>query len=226
MTNNNNTQHASSQEDTWRLFRIMAEFVEGFETLSRLGPCITIFGSARTRRNHPYYKMAVDTAKIAAINGYGVITGGGPGIMEAANKGAAMGKGKSIGLNIQLPAEQVPNKYIRYSINFRHFFCRKVMFLKYTSAVIIMPGGYGTLDEMFETLTLVQTQKIGTIAIVLMGKAFWRGILKWMKTTLLDEYKYISPEDLALFKLTDDPAEAIEYISAFENAKKVQPNFE
>ena len=222
---NNNSSHASSQEDTWRLFRIMAEFVEGFETLSRMGPCVTIFGSARTPRRHRYYKMAVTTARLAVKNGYGVITGGGPGIMEAANKGAAMEKGTSIGLNIQLPFEQVPNAYIKHLLNFRHFFCRKVMFLKYTSAVIIMPGGFGTLDEMFETLTLVQTTKVATLPLILMGKSFWRGLLRWMGKTMSEEYGYISAEDTTLMKITDDPHEAIDYINTVEGAKKVRPNF-
>src|SRR5512133_1104902 len=196
--------YPANNEDTWRLFRIMAEFVEGFETLSRIGPCITIFGSARTPKTHKYYKLTVETARLSVRNGYGVITGGGPGIMEAANKGAAMENGRSIGLNIQLPFEQKPNPYVKLLLNFRHFFCRKVMFLKYTSAVIIMPGGYGTMDEMFETLTLIQTQKIGTLPLVLMGKEFWSGLVDWLKDTML-KHKYISPEDINMMLITDDP---------------------
>jgi uncharacterized protein (TIGR00730 family) len=223
--NNHNNAHATSQEDTWRLFRIMAEFVEGFETLSRIGPCITIFGSARTPKNHKYYKMAVKMAQLAAKSGYGVITGGGPGIMEAANKGAAMENGTSIGLNIQLPFEQMPNPYIKTMLNFRHFFCRKVMFLKYTSAVVIMPGGFGTLDEMFETLTLVQTHKVETLPLILMGKAYWRGLIRWLAGTMQSECGYILPEDLSLIKITDDPVEVIAHINAVEGAKKVRANF-
>ena len=172
--------YPTSNEDTWRLFRIMAEFVEGFETLSRIGPCVTIFGSARTPADHKYYQMTVEVARLAAKQGYGIITGGGPGVMEAANKGATMENGRSIGLNIQLPYEQLPNPYIKTLLNFRHFFCRKVMFLKYTSAVIIMPGGYGTMDEMFETLTLIQTQK-GILPLVLMGSEFWKGLMDWLE---------------------------------------------
>ena len=224
-SNNENTPYPAAQEDTWRLFRIMAEFVEGFETLSRIGPCVTIFGSARTPRSHKYYAMAEMVARLAADNGYGVITGGGPGIMEAANKGAAAGRGASIGLNIQLPFEQKPNKYIKQLLSFRHFFCRKVMFLKYTSAVIIMPGGFGTLDEMFETLTLVQTHKVATLPLILMGKSYWRGLLQWIGKTVRSEYGYISSEDMSLIKITDDPHKVIGYINAAEGAKKVRANF-
>ena len=213
------------QEDTWRLFRIMAEFVEGFETLSKLGPCVTVFGSARTRKSHPYYKMAVMLGRLAARNGYGVITGGGGGIMEAASKGATLEKGVSIGLNIQLPFEQLPNPYLKVLLSFRHFFCRKVMFLKYTSAVIIMPGGFGTMDEMFETLTLVQTQKVEALPLVLMGKSYWHGLLKWLDASMQEEEGYVSPHDLELIKVTDDPREAIEFVNAARGTKKVRANF-
>ena len=227
-SNNNNSQNlpcSASQEDTWRLFRIMAEFVEGFETLSRIGPCVTIFGSARTPENHNYYKLTVKVARLAAKNGYGVITGGGPGIMEAANKGAAMERGTSIGLNIQLPFEQKPNRYIKNMISFRHFFCRKVMFLKYTSAVIIMPGGFGTMDEMFETLTLVQTHKVATLPLILLGKSYWQGLLRWLERTVRSEYGYISPEDMALVTVTDDPQEVIDRLNAVKGKKKARANF-
>lgn len=216
--------YPANNEDTWRLFRIMAEFVEGFETLSRIGPCITIFGSARTPKTHKYYKLTIETARLAVRNGYGVITGGGPGIMEAANKGAAMENGRSIGLNIQLPFEQKPNPYVKLLLNFRHFFCRKVMFLKYTSAVIIMPGGYGTMDEMFETLTLIQTQKVGTLPLILMGREFWGGLVDWLKDTML-KHKYISPEDIDMMLITDDPFEAIDFVNKCEGTKKVIANF-
>jgi uncharacterized protein (TIGR00730 family) len=216
--------YQNNNEDTWRLFRIMAEFVEGFETLSKIGPCVTIFGSARTPKTHKFYKMTVETARLAIKNGYGVITGGGPGIMEAANKGAAMENGRSVGLNIQLPYEQLPNPYVKVLLNFRHFFCRKVMFLKYTSAVIIMPGGYGTMDEMFETLTLIQTQKVGSLPLILMGTEYWKGLTDWLENTML-KYKYIVDVDLSLMKITDDPLEAIEYINKCEGSKKVTANF-
>ncbi|NLL12529.1 MAG: TIGR00730 family Rossman fold protein [Fibrobacter sp.] len=216
--------YPTSNEDTWRLFRIMAEFVEGFETLSRIGPCVTIFGSARTPADHKYYQMTVEVARLAAKQGYGIITGGGPGVMEAANKGATMENGRSIGLNIQLPYEQLPNPYIKTLLNFRHFFCRKVMFLKYTSAVIIMPGGYGTMDEMFETLTLIQTQKVASLPLVLMGSEFWKGLMDWLEKTMLQQ-GYILEADLSLMKITDDPQEAIDYISKQKETREVSANF-
>jgi uncharacterized protein (TIGR00730 family) len=231
MSNNadNNSQnmlpYAASQEDTWRLFRIMAEFVEGFEMLSRIGPCITIFGSARTARSHQYYAMAEKVARLAAANGFGVITGGGPGIMEAANKGAAMAHGTSIGLNIQLPFEQKPNRHITQLLSFRHFFCRKVMFLKYTSAVVILPGGFGTLDEMFEVLTLVQTHKVAALPLILMGTSYWHGLMQWLKKTVRTGYGYLSATDMSLIKITDDPSEVIDHIKAIVGAKKVRANF-
>jgi uncharacterized protein (TIGR00730 family) len=223
--NNLNIPYAASQEDTWRLFRIMSEFVEGFETLSSIGPCITIFGSARIKKKHKYYKMAVEVARLAVRNGYGVITGGGPGIMEAANKGAAIEHGTSIGLNIQLPFEQKANRYIKKLINFRHFFCRKVMFLKYTSAVIIMPGGFGTMDEMFETLTLVQTHKVATLPLILMGSSYWRGLLKWLDRAMRTQHGFVSQEDMSLIKVTDDPNRVIDIINTAAAAKKVRENF-
>jgi uncharacterized protein (TIGR00730 family) len=205
-------------EDAWRIFKIMAEFIEGFETLSRFGTCVTIFGSARTPVDHPHYKLTVETARAAARCGFGIITGGGPGIMEAANKGAREEGGASIGLNIQLPFEQSPNPYITTMLSFRHFFVRKVMFLKYTSAVIVMPGGYGTLDEMFETLTLVQTQKIKPMPLVLMGKDYWGGLVEWLKEKMLREANYIDANDIFLMHVTDDPAEAVRVIN--EQLKK------
>ncbi len=212
------------QAETWRLFRIMAEFVEGFETLSQIGPCVTIFGSARTPIEDPYYDLTVQMARVAVENDYGVITGGGPGIMEAANKGAKEAGGKSIGLNIQLPFEQEPNPFIKTLINFRYFFCRKVMFLKYTSAVIVCPGGYGTLDEMFETLTLIQTQKISHLPLILMGKEYWKGLLDWLKNELLRR-EYILQEDLDLYHAVDDPLEAIELINSFYKKRGENVNF-
>ncbi|MDO5576089.1 MAG: TIGR00730 family Rossman fold protein [Fibrobacter sp.] len=217
--------YPQTNEDIWRIFRIMSEFVEGFETLSKAGPCVTIFGSARTPQEHEYYNMTVEVARLASKSGYGIITGGGPGLMEAANKGAALENGKSIGLNIELPFEQVPNPYIKQLLNFRHFFCRKVMFLKYTSAVIIMPGGFGTLDEMFETLTLVQTRKTSNLPLVLMGKEYWNGLIKWLEEVMLKN-QYIVPADLSLLKVTDDPLEAINFVNNGNKPKFVISNFD
>jgi uncharacterized protein (TIGR00730 family) len=202
----------------------MAEFVEGFETLSKIGPCITVFGSARTPYNDRNYAMAEELAGLAVKNGYGVITGGGGGIMEAANKGAHKKNGISIGLNIQLPFEQSPNVYIKTLLSFRYFFCRKVMFLKYTSAVIVLPGGFGTLDELFETLTLVQTHKSTMFPVILMGNGYWKGLLDWLNTSTLGS-GYISPEDMGLTTCTDDPEEAISVINDFYKKRDFQQNF-
>jgi uncharacterized protein (TIGR00730 family) len=204
--------YGMKNEDALRMFKIIAEFVDGFETLSDIGPCVTIFGSARTHEDHPHYKLAVDVARAVAKQGFGVISGGGGGIMEAANKGAYAEGGVSVGLNIQLPFEQVANPYIKTMISFRHFFVRKVMFLKYTSAVIIMPGGFGTLDELFETLTLVQTDKIGAMPVVLMGEEYWRGLLDWLDGTMNKKEKYIESVDMSLMHITDDPDEAVSVI--------------
>ncbi|MFP4415727.1 MAG: TIGR00730 family Rossman fold protein [Fibrobacterota bacterium] len=214
----------ASNDDTWRVFRIMAEFVEGFETLSRIGPCVTIFGSARTPSDHEYYRLSYQTATHAVSNGYGVITGGGPGIMEAANKGALDAGGTSVGLNIQLPYEQVPNPFIKTLINFRHFFSRKVMFLKYTSAVIAMPGGYGTMDEVFETLTLIQTQKAKYLPLILMGSDYWNGLLEWLEEKMLGT-EYIDSDDVSLMKVIDDPEEAISTINDFYKKRESDVNF-
>ena len=212
-------------EDIWRIFRIMAEFVEGFETLSKSGPCVTIFGSARAPEDHPHYKLTVEVARAVVRNGYGVITGGGPGIMEAANRGAHEEGGASIGLNIQLPFEQKPNPHIKTMLSFRHFFVRKVMFLKYTSAVIVMPGGFGTLDEFFETLTLVQTSKVNTMPLVLMGKEYWKGMVDWLGDVMVGE-EYIHASDMSLMHITDDPNEAVEVIKKKISAGGgVVPNF-
>jgi uncharacterized protein (TIGR00730 family) len=197
--------------ETWRVFRIMSEFVEGFETLKDLGPAITIFGSARTTRDEGSYKDTVKVARMLAERGFAIISGGGPGIMEAANRGAKMGKGVSVGLNIQLPEEQKPNRYQDKSLHFRHFFARKVMFVKYASGYVIMPGGFGTLDEFFESLTLIQTGKIRRFPVVLMGRKYWEGLIRWMGQTLV-EAGTISPADLNLFYLADRPEDAVEYI--------------
>ncbi|MEW6721546.1 MAG: TIGR00730 family Rossman fold protein [Thermodesulfobacteriota bacterium] len=200
--------------ETWRVFRIMSEFVEGFEELKDVGPAISIFGSARTKKNDWAYKCGMNVAEAIARRGFAVISGGGPGIMEAANRGARLGKGVSIGLNIQLPAEQKPNRYQDISLHFRHFFARKVMFVKYASGYIILPGGFGTLDEFFESLTLMQTGKTRKFPVVLMGREYWDGLLKWMQQTMLKE-GMISSKDMKLFYLTDDPGDAVEYIIKF-----------
>lgn len=197
--------------ETWRVFRIMSEFVEGFEALRHVGPAVSIFGSARTRRNDWSYKAACKVAEILSLRGYSIISGGGPGIMEAANRGARRGKGLSIGLNIQLPREQVPNRYQEKSLFFKHFFARKVMFVKYAAGYVIMPGGYGTLDELFESLTLIQTGKIRRFPVVVMGESYWGGLMEWMRTTMIREGT-IAKSDLALFHVTDDPVEAANFI--------------
>ena len=200
------------QEDPWRIFRIMAEFVESFEEMSRQGELITVFGSARTQPDHPEYQEAVKMGRLIVENGYGALTGGGPGIMEAVNKGAYEAKGKSVGLNIKLPMEQHSNPYLTVSVDFRYFFIRKVNFLKYSKAAIAFPGGFGTMDEFFEVLTLVQTNKIPPMPIILVGKKFWTPLIEWFKTTLLHEGEKISPEDMDFFHLVDSAEEAIQII--------------
>jgi uncharacterized protein (TIGR00730 family) len=207
----NNRTFGFTKEDPWRIFRIMAEFVDSFETLSQLGPAVTIFGSARTPSSDPYYQAAIAIAKGLAKHNFAVITGGGPGIMEAANKGAAEAKGKSVGLNIELPHEQKGNRYANMPINFHYFFSRKVCFVKYSMGFIFMPGGFGTLDEFFEILTLVQTQRISRFPLILFGRNHWKGLLQWMKSTV-EKDKFISPGDLELVTVTDDAQEAIDLI--------------
>jgi hypothetical protein len=207
----NNLPEGFVREDPWRVFRIMAEFVDSFETLSAAGPAVTLFGSARTPRSHHYYKVAVQVAEELARHNLAVITGGGPGIMEAGNLGAARAKGKSIGLNIQLPQEQKGNRYANIPLNFHYFFSRKVCFVRYSIAFIFLPGGYGTLDEFFEVITLVQTGRIPRCPLVLIGRPFWKGLLSWMHKDLLGS-AYISPGDLNLFELTDDPQRAVSII--------------
>jgi uncharacterized protein (TIGR00730 family) len=200
-----------TKEDPWRIFRIMAEFVDSFETLSQLGPAVTIFGSARLPPNDPYYQMAVTIGKSLAKNNLAVVTGGGPGIMEAANRGASEAKGKSVGLNIELPFEQKGNRFANIPINFHYFFSRKVCFVKYSIAFIYMPGGFGTLDEFFEVLTLVQTRRIPRYPIILIGKEFWSGLLKWTKGTL-EKNSFIGLDDMELITVTDDPQVAVDII--------------
>ena len=204
------------REDPWRIFRIMAEFVDSFQTLSQVGPAVTIFGSARTRPNDKYYRAAAAIAKGLAQHNLAVITGGGPGIMEAANKGAAQGGGKSIGLNIELPREQSGNRFTNLPLHFHYFFSRKVCFVKYSLGFVFMPGGFGTLDEFFEVVTLVQTQRIPQFPLILFGRAHWSGLLRWMKAELQDQNKLISPGDLDLVAVTDDPREAVHIILDYE----------
>ena len=203
------------KEDPWRIFRIMAEFVDAFETLSQVGPAVTIFGSARITSDDPYYQAAEAIAHGLAKHEFTVITGGGPGIMEAANRGAAQAKGKSVGLNIELPHEQKCNRYANVPINFHYFFSRKVCFVKYSMGFVFMPGGFGTLDEFFETLTLVQTARIPHYPLILFGTKYWEGLARWMKATVVKS-AYISPEDLDLVVMTDDPQEAINLILDYQ----------
>lgn len=213
-------------QDTWRIFRIMAEFTEGFEKLGSLGPAVSIFGSARTKPGEYYYEKAVRIAHLLAEKGFAIITGGGPGIMEAGNKGAKEANGISVGLNIDLPHEQHHNAYIdrHMLIEFDYFFVRKVMFVKYAQGFVMMPGGFGTMDEMFEAITLIQTRKIKPVPIILVGTAFWGGLLEWIKTAMLADGK-ISPEDLNLFHLTDSEADVCEIIENFYKEQVFSPNF-
>ena len=213
--------------DSWAIFKIMGEFVNGYEKLSKIGPCVSIFGSARTKPDDKNYQLAENIAKNLSDNGYGVITGGGPGIMEAANKGAYNAGGTSVGLNIELPFEQHDNPYIDNdkSIDFDYFFVRKVMFVKYSQGFVVMPGGFGTLDELFEAITLIQTHKIGKFPIILVGKKFWSGLVDWIKETLLDSHNNISKEDLYLLNIVDTEDEVIEILNDFYEKYNLEPNF-
>ncbi|WP_343486208.1 TIGR00730 family Rossman fold protein [Allomuricauda sp. d1] len=212
--------------DSWAIFKIMGEFVTGFEKMSAIGPCVSIFGSARTKKGEKYYDLAVDVSKKLAEAGYGVITGGGPGIMEAGNRGANQAGGISVGLNIDLPFEQHDNPYIDAdkSLDFDYFFVRKVMFVKYSQGFVVLPGGFGTLDELFEAMTLIQTQKIHRFPIVLVGTEFWKGLVDWIRDTLL-EAKNISATDLDLFKLVDSADDVVEIIDSFYKSRDLSPNF-
>ncbi len=213
--------------DSWAIFKIVGEFVNGFEKMSKIGPCVSIFGSARTKPEDPNYKLAVEIAEKIADNGYGVITGGGPGIMEAGNRGAHLAGGTSVGLNIDLPFEQHDNPYIDSdkSLDFDYFFVRKVMFVKYSQGFVVMPGGFGTLDELFEAITLIQTHKIQKFPIILVGTEFWSGLMDWIKSTLRDKYHTISPEDIDLIKLVDSSDEVIEVLNKFYDEFQLSPNF-
>jgi uncharacterized protein (TIGR00730 family) len=203
-----------TQGDPWRIFRIMGEFVEGFEELSKIGPAVTIFGSARTRPGEKYYKIAEEIAYKLARAKYAVITGAGAGIMEAANKGAMRGKGRSVGLNIDIPVVQKHNKYINHLIDFKYFFCRKVMFVKYAKAFIVLPGGYGTMDEFFEAITLIQTERIQPFPVILVGKEYWQGIIDWMKESMVKN-GLLSTKELSIFRLAESPDDVIKIIRRF-----------
>nr|WP_294794014.1 TIGR00730 family Rossman fold protein [uncultured Mucilaginibacter sp.] len=213
--------------DSWQIFKIMAEFVDGFEKLAKIGPCVSIFGSARTKTDHLYYKMTEEIARLLTERGYGVISGGGPGIMEAANKGAYEAGGKSVGLNIELPFEQFNNKYIDRDklLEFDYFFVRKVMFMKYSQGFIVLPGGFGTMDEAFEAMTLIQTGKIARFPIVFVGTDYWGGLFEWVAKNMLEKEHNIHPDDLNLYRLVDTAEEATEHIFRFYDKYVLKPNF-
>jgi uncharacterized protein (TIGR00730 family) len=213
--------------DSWAIFKIMSEFVEGYERMAKIGPCISVFGSARTKEDNKFYQLGIEVAEKLSNLGYGVITGGGPGIMEAANKGAQEGSGKSVGLNIDLPFEQNHNPYIdpEHNLEFDYFFVRKVIFVKYSQGFVILPGGFGTLDEMFEAMTLIQTKKINHRPVVLIGKAYWEGLVKWIQEAMLDMEQNISPKDMDMFKVVDTAEEAVRFIEDFYKSHQLTPNF-
>ena len=216
----------SKAHSSWQIFKIMAEFVDGFEALAKIGPCISIFGSARTQPGHDAYELTVDITKKLAEEGFGIISGGGPGIMEAANKGAQLGGGKSVGLNIELPFEQHDNPYIDRDANlhFEYFFVRKTMFTKYSQGFVMMPGGFGTMDEFFEVATLIQTGKMLQVPLILVGSTYWAGLMEWLQTTMLAE-QYISSEDLQLLKIADTAEEVAAHVLNFYSKNPLQPNF-
>ena len=213
--------------DSWAIFKIIAEFVEGYERMAKIGPCISVFGSARTKSDNQYYKLGVEVSKLLAEGGYGVITGGGPGIMEAGNKGAQEGGGKSVGLNIDLPFEQNHNPYIdqEHNLKFDYFFVRKVMFVKYAQGFVVLPGGFGTLDELFEALTLIQTKKINKRPVVLIGSEYWGGLIDWIKGTMLAKENNVAEKDMDLIKVVDSAQEAYKAIDDFYKSHELSPNF-
>ncbi|AXY77543.1 TIGR00730 family Rossman fold protein [Paraflavitalea soli] len=217
----------SKAHSSWQIFKIMAEFVDGFEALAKIGPCISVFGSARTQPGHPYYELTVDVSRKLAEEGFGIISGGGPGIMEAANKGAQLGGSKSVGLNIELPFEQHANPYIDRNANlhFEYFFVRKVMFTKYSQGFVMMPGGFGTMDEFFEVATLIQTGKMSPVPLILVGSQYWGGLMDWMQETMLQKSNNISAGDLELLKIVDTPEEVVEHVLQFYTKHPLQPNF-
>jgi len=229
-TNNLKKWSKIKGENSWTMFKVIAELVDGFEKLNSLGPCISIFGSARTKPDKEYYQLTVEIARTLVNEGYGIISGGGPGIMEAANKGAYLEDGLSVGLNIELPFEQSGNQYIDPDKNLEHryFFVRKVMFVKYSQAFIVMPGGFGTLDELFETITLIQTEKISKIPVILVGSEFWTGLKKWVSDVVLNEFGNISPDDLDLLPIVDTPQEVLSIIQNFygeSSDNRLEPNY-
>lgn len=227
MIKNNRNWNEIKTNDSWAIFKIMGEFVNGYEKLSQIGPCVSIFGSARTKPDMKYYKLAERVAKKIVDHGYGVITGGGPGIMEAGNKGAHLAGGTSVGLNIELPFEQHDNPYIDSdkSLDFDYFFVRKVMFVKYSQGFVVMPGGFGTLDELFEAITLIQTNKIDKFPIILVGSEYWSGLVDWIKKTLLDSFQNISEADIDLVQVVDTEDEVIEILDKFYEEYNLSPNF-
>ncbi len=216
----------SKAHSSWQIFKIMAEFVDGFEALAKLGPCISIFGSARTQPENPYYELAIEIGKRLSEEGFGIISGGGPGIMEAANKGAQLGGGKSVGLNIELPFEQESNHYIDRdaNLNFDYFFVRKTLFTKYSQGFVMMPGGFGTMDEFFEVATLIQTGKMSPVPLILVGKNYWGGLMGWLESVMMKE-RNISMEDLDLLKIADTADEVAEHVLQFYTRHSLQPNF-
>lgn len=232
MTDKKNQKHLQwseiKAENSWTMFKVIGEFVDGYERMNKIGPCVSIFGSARTKPEHKYYKMAVEIAELMVNEGYGVITGGGPGIMEAANKGAAQAEGPSVGLNIDLPFEQGHNKYIDNDkvFNFQYFFIRKVMFVKYAQALIVLPGGFGTMDELFEVLTLKQTKKMSPIPIILVGSEFWTGLKDWISDVMFEQFANVSPGDLDLMPITDDPKEVVQIINDFYAHEALKPKLD
>lgn len=234
MTEKNNPKNPHLQwsemkgENSWTMFKVIAEFVDGYERLNKIGPCVSIFGSARTKPEHKYYKMSVDIAKLLVNEGYGIITGGGPGIMEAGNKGAMEAGGTSVGLNIELPFEQGHNPYIDVDkvFDFKYFFIRKVMFVKYAQALVVLPGGFGTMDELFEVLTLKQTSKVSPIPIILVGSEFWTGLKDWIKNVMCDQFANVSPADLDLMPITDDPNEVVQIINDFYAHESLKPKLD
>ncbi len=219
-------------ENSWTMFKVLAEFVEGFETMNKIGPCVSIFGSARTLPGTEYYELAVEIARLLTDEGYGVITGGGPGIMEAGNKGAKLNGGASVGLNIELPFEQNGNPFIDddKNLQYRYFFVRKVMFVKFAQAFVVLPGGFGTMDEVFEVLTLIQTNKISKVPVILVGSEFWSGLKEWIINVMLKKYNNVSERDIDLIPITDDPKHVIDIINKFyedeKDGHKLKPNYE
>jgi len=213
--------------DSWAIFKIMSEFVEGYERMAKIGPCISVFGSARTKPDNKYYQMGVEISEMLSRAGYGVITGGGPGIMEAGNKGAQQGGGKSVGLNIDLPFEQNHNPFIdpEHNLEFDYFFVRKVIFVKYAQGFVVLPGGFGTMDELFEALTLIQTKKINERPVVLIGKQYWQGLFDWIEESMLNMEQTISSKDLNMFSIVDTPEEAFKCIDDFYKSHALSPNF-